>query len=118
MKEEIQYILPYNLVEPFYINIAGISYCDGSYWMQRKCSTETVFEYVTAGRGNLIVNGESYEASAGNIWARSTTPKRATYTCWNTAATKSITATHASLGQRSGSTRQALSSESLCAPTV
>lgn len=55
-------------IPPFYLEMAGISYCDGSYWMQRKCSTETVFEYVTAGRGNLTVNGETYEASAGNIW--------------------------------------------------
>ena len=70
MKEIIRtfYSPDKNDIPPFYLEMAGISYCDGSYWMQRKCSTETVFEYVTAGRGNLIVNGESYEASAGNIW--------------------------------------------------
>ena len=103
MREEIQYISPYNLVEPFYINIAGISYCDGSYHIYRPKSAVFCMEYIFSGSGTLNYLGTEYHPKEGDV---------------NTGMTTNITATHASLGKKFGSTRPALSSESLCAPTV
>lgn len=70
MHEDIRlFYLPDNTeTTPFYLEMAGISYCDGSYKMHRKCSRETVLEYVVSGKGYLTVDGVDYEAAAGNIW--------------------------------------------------
>jgi AraC-like DNA-binding protein len=53
---------------PFYLEMAGISHCDGTYRMERKKSTETVIEYILEGRGYLNVDGQNYAATAGDVY--------------------------------------------------
>ncbi len=68
MREEIQYISPYNLVEPFYINIAGISYCDGSYHIYRPKSAVFCMEYIFSGSGTLNYLGTEYHPKEGDVY--------------------------------------------------
>ena len=68
MREEIQYISPYNLVEPFYINIAGISYCDGSYHIYRPKSAVSCMEYIFSGSGTLNYLGTEYHPKEGDVY--------------------------------------------------
>ncbi|MGI6195599.1 MAG: helix-turn-helix domain-containing protein [Eubacteriales bacterium] len=68
MKEEILYISPHNLVEPFYINIAGISYCDGSYHIYRPKSAVFCMEYIFSGNGTLRYLGKEYHPKEGDVY--------------------------------------------------
>lgn len=68
MKEEIvRFDAPHTKI-PFYLEMAGISYCDGTYKISRQNSTETVLEYVVDGYGYINVDGENYTASTGNVY--------------------------------------------------
>jgi len=67
---------------PFYLEMAGISYCDGTYRMERKDSAETVIEYVIEGRGYLNVDGQNYAAMAGDVYILR---KKTTHTYWSDA---------------------------------
>lgn len=64
---------------PFYLEMAGISYCDGTYRMKRQDSAETVIEYIVDGRGYLMVDGENYAATAGDVYILR---KKTTHTYW------------------------------------
>ncbi|MBO5199940.1 MAG: helix-turn-helix transcriptional regulator [Clostridia bacterium] len=68
MRESIVHFYTPQTKTPFYLEMAGISYCDGSYIMRRKCSTETVFEYIVEGHGYLTVDGVEYTASEGDVY--------------------------------------------------
>ena len=68
MKEEILYISPHNLIEPFYINIAGISYCDGSYHIYRPKSAVFCMEYIFSGNGTLRYLGKEYHPKEGDVY--------------------------------------------------
>ncbi len=68
MREEIQYVSPYNLSEPFYINIAGISYCDGSYYIYRPHSAIFCMEYILSGCGTLRYRGNEYRPREGDVY--------------------------------------------------
>ncbi len=68
MKEDIVHFYVPQKKVPFYLEMAGISYCDGSYRMRRQESSETVLEYIVEGCGYLNVNGENYMASAGDAY--------------------------------------------------
>lgn len=79
MKEDIvHFYIPQTKI-PFYLEMAGISYCDGSYIMKRNESTETVIEYIVEGRGYLNVNGNNYTASAGQVYILR---KKSNHTYW------------------------------------
>ena len=82
MREEIVHFYAPQTKLPFYLEMAGISYCDGTYRMKRQDSAETVIEYVIEGRGYLNVNGENYAATAGDVYILR---KNTTHTYWSDA---------------------------------
>ena len=53
---------------PFFIQMTGISYCDGSYRIERRNSNIYVFEYIIRGKGTVIVNNETFTAAEGDIY--------------------------------------------------
>jgi AraC-like DNA-binding protein/mannose-6-phosphate isomerase-like protein (cupin superfamily) len=68
MKEEFIYCPLENSTEILGIDMAGKSYCDGSYHISRQKSEIFVLEYVLSGSGTIIQNGHQYTASAGEIY--------------------------------------------------
>lgn len=68
MREEITYFAAPERALPLYISIAGISYCDGSYHIQRYDSGCTVIEYVISGSGTVSNGERTYTASANDIY--------------------------------------------------
>lgn len=65
--EEI-YAFPEEGTLPFRVGMAGITYPDPTYRIERKKSRIFVFEYVIEGRGQLTIDGNTYEASAGDTY--------------------------------------------------
>lgn len=53
---------------PFYVEMCGVSYCDGSYLIDRRSSNFFVIEYVVSGRGTVVEDGVSCEAAAGDVY--------------------------------------------------
>lgn len=53
---------------PFMLALSGITYPDPDYKACRKCSDVYVVEYVTAGAGTVICNGESYRIEKGDAY--------------------------------------------------
>ena len=82
MREEIVHFYTPQTKLPFYLEMAGISYCDGTYRMKRQDSAETVIEYIVEGRGYLNVNGENYAATAGDVYILR---NHTTHTYWSDA---------------------------------
>ena len=82
MKEDIVHFYVPQTKTPFYLEMAGISYCDGTYKITRQDSKETVVEYVVDGCGYINVDGENYTASAGDVYILR---KRTTHTYWSDA---------------------------------
>ncbi len=52
----------------FHLDLAGISYCDGSYRISRKNSPIFVFEYVIEGKGTLIHDGMKFHPEKGDVY--------------------------------------------------
>ena len=52
----------------FVIELAGVSYCDGSYEIRRDKSPCLVMEYVIKGEGTILLNGRTYSAKEGDIY--------------------------------------------------
>lgn len=82
MKEDIIHFYVPQTKVPFYMEMAGISYCDGTYRMKRQESAETVLEYIVEGRGYLNVDGENYAAAKGDVYILR---KKTTHTYWSDA---------------------------------
>lgn len=53
---------------PFYLEMTGISYCDGTYRIARANSPITVVEYVISGRGAVMSDGRAFGAAAGDVY--------------------------------------------------
>lgn len=53
---------------PFWVELAGVSYCDGTYRIDRECSDVTVIEYVYSGTGTLQVEQTQYHPGPGDIY--------------------------------------------------
>lgn len=53
---------------PFQVKLSGISYCDGSYEIRRPLSRIYCMEYVLQGTGTVCEDGETFTASAGDIY--------------------------------------------------
>ena len=53
---------------PLHIAMAGISYCDGSYHIQRTVSPLTVIEYVVKGEGYITHGGTDFPVTADKIY--------------------------------------------------
>ena len=67
MHEDIR-IFPVSENTPLHIAMAGISYCDGNYHMQRPISPLTVIEYVLGGEGCVTVEGQDIPVTADKIY--------------------------------------------------
>lgn len=68
MKEDIKYFPRPSKSEPFMLDMTGISYCDGTYKIERKNSHIYVFEYIIDGTGTVISDGKEYTASKGDVY--------------------------------------------------
>lgn len=53
---------------PSMIVLSGISYCDGSYLIERPRSRFGTVEYVISGTGTIFCDGKQYTASAGDAY--------------------------------------------------
>lgn len=67
-EEFVSFIRDENKTYPFFIEMTGISYCDGSYRIERTNSPISVFEYVMQGRGTVTVDGNTFTAAKGDIY--------------------------------------------------
>lgn len=67
MHEEIRY-LNSNEPHPFVVEMAGISYCDGTYRIFRPRSPVAVFEYVLSGYGSVQVDQQRFQAGPGDVY--------------------------------------------------
>lgn len=68
MKEDIVHFYIKQTKTPFYLEMAGVSYCDKTYSMSRKYSTETVIEYVVKGKGYVNIDNETHTVTAGQVY--------------------------------------------------
>lgn len=69
VKEEIiSFLFDRDEPRPFQIELAGVSYCDGSYRICRPKSAVSCFEYVIKGTGTVVANGNEYHPSAGDMY--------------------------------------------------
>ncbi len=55
-------------VSPFWIEMAGTSYCDGDYHLRRDHARVCVGEYIISGKGTLLIEGRTYHPQAGDIY--------------------------------------------------
>lgn len=53
---------------PFWIEMAGVSHCDGNYHIVREDSKVCVCEYIMKGSGTLHIGGKTYHPQAGDIY--------------------------------------------------
>lgn len=67
MKEYIRYFAA-DQGAPFCIEIAGKSWCDGSYRIYRERSPIWVLEYIEAGRGTVEIRGQKYTPQTGDVY--------------------------------------------------
>lgn len=67
MNETIRYLTA-DSDHPFSVEMAGISYCDGSYHIYREKSSIWVFEYVISGRGTVREQDEKFVAQSGDVY--------------------------------------------------
>lgn len=58
----------HDMPPPIWIDLAGVSYCDGSYQITRDCADITVIEYVISGKGTVHVATNSFQPAAGDIY--------------------------------------------------
>ncbi len=68
MNEEFIYFPQMEKNTPFWIELAGTSYCDGSYRIDRRNSKCMVAEYVLSGRGTVVFQGQEYSVGAGDMY--------------------------------------------------
>ena len=68
MREERVSFFNADKSSPFFVEMCGVSYCDGSYVIERKQSGFFVMEYVVSGRGTVIEDGVAAEACAGDVY--------------------------------------------------
>ena len=96
MIEEIYFVSPHNNNMPFFINIAGVSYCDGSYHITQ--GVLLCFAWNT-----FTMDTEQFRAEE-----QSATRKQTIYTCFPTVRIMTITAILRRPGKKSGLTQQGL----------
>ena len=68
MKEILKYIPDAQKKMPMSIELFGVSYCDGSYHIQRMHSHVTVIEYVYSGEGYIIIDGQPVRVGPDSIY--------------------------------------------------
>ena len=68
MQEEIFIPPPPPVDWPLRLELAGISYCDGSYRISRRNTPTCVLEYVVSGRGVVEIDGEITRPETGDLY--------------------------------------------------
>lgn len=68
MREEFVHFPKIEDEIPFRIELAGTSFCDGSYKIYRRKSGCMVAEYIISGEGTVILDGKQYYAREGDIY--------------------------------------------------
>lgn len=68
MKEDYIDLTVFDRSLPFYIELAGISYCDGVFHVHRPQSTVSSIEYVLSGNGTVKCNGKAFYPHAGDTY--------------------------------------------------
>ena len=68
MAEEIYLVSSHPSPAPFYITIAGRSYCDGSYHITRSHSAVFCMEYIYEGSGTVQCDGKRMTAEKNDIY--------------------------------------------------
>ncbi len=75
INEKVRYIkmredvIHFNEIEhPFYIQVAGISYCDRTYCIRRPKSPVTCMEYIIEGKGYVNYDKRSFVAEKGDVY--------------------------------------------------
>lgn len=69
MKEDIYSFIENSSDEyPFFIEMTGISYCDGSYKIIRRDSQIYVFEYILEGEGIVKTDNKEFTAGKGDVY--------------------------------------------------
>lgn len=66
--EDIRSFVSPKQLPPVWIDLAGISYCDHTYRINRVHSDVTVIEYIISGTGSLVISGNIHHPSAGDIY--------------------------------------------------
>lgn len=66
--EDVYSFLMPEKTPPFWVEMAGISYCNGTYRVDREKSDVTVIEYVYSGTGTLRVGKDVYHPGAGDVY--------------------------------------------------
>ncbi|MFQ7124717.1 MAG: AraC family ligand binding domain-containing protein [Eisenbergiella sp.] len=69
MKEKISSFWNYEKKDrPFNLLMAGVSYCDGTYRIERKPENLYSFEYIYSGKGTLVIDGQRLEPKVGDVY--------------------------------------------------
>ena len=68
MREDFVPVPVFNDELPFTVSLAGVSYCDGSYYIERKKSNVMVVEYIISGEGTVICNNKKFYAREGDTY--------------------------------------------------
>jgi AraC-like DNA-binding protein len=68
MREDIITFPPPEPGSPLYIELAGMSWCDGSYRIRRNPSKVAVVEYVISGRGHVRLGDLECRPGAGDVY--------------------------------------------------
>lgn len=53
---------------PFWVEMSGVSHCDGRYFIVREKARICVCEYIIRGSGTVVHNGTSYHPKAGDVY--------------------------------------------------
>lgn len=68
MKEDLRLFFAQSPAAPFFVELTGVSYCDGSYYCERENSDVTVVEYIVRGQGTVLCDGETYSPVEGDVY--------------------------------------------------
>jgi len=68
MREDVRAFVSPTDDAPLALEMTGISYCDGSYRIERQNAPFYVFEYVAKGAGTLIIDDRTYTPTAGDVF--------------------------------------------------
>ncbi len=67
-KEKLIYVPPPIKKLPFFVTLAGITYENTNYYIERKNSPEIVVEYVISGKGHIERDGKKTTVYAGDMY--------------------------------------------------
>ncbi len=68
MREEIYRFRQEDQTDGLIYHLTGISFCDGSYLINRPASETACIEYILSGRGTVQIDGQIFEPRAGDSY--------------------------------------------------